>query len=270
MILEKTVELIREIYKNHEIEPPKVSKVVIGLGYTGVEVSAYDLEPILGLTSTLPSIVNSADCSKIKFAGNLTNKKLFELLEWSYLAPSLEKIIGIATLNAVSQHILRIKNSYSKLQGDLLYYLKINQDTSITIIGLMKPFIRKLVKKTRKITLVEDTISVPQEFKEFNFRTNIDELEKEEIFTDILFCTGTSLINNTLEQILNLFRKKARKTIVMGPSVGLLPDILFDYGVSIVGGMEITNSEETLKILQEGGGTKLFKKFGKKYNLIKI
>jgi len=134
----------------------------------------------------------------------------------------------------------------------------------------MKPFIRKLIKKTRDITLVEDTITVPQEFREFNFRTNIDELEKEEISTDILICTGTSLINNTIEQILNLFKKKTQKTVVMGPSVGMLPDILFDYGVDIVGGMEITNSEETLKILQEGGGTKLFKKFGKKYNLIKI
>lgn len=270
MILEKTVDLVKQIYKANEIIPPKITKVVIGLGYTGVEVSAYDLEPILGLASTLASVINSVDCSKINFAGKLTNKKLLELLEWSYLAPSLEKIIGIATLNAVSQHILRIKNPYSKLTGDPLDFLKINRDTSITIIGLMKPFIRKLIKKTRDITLVEDTITVPQEFREFNFRTNIDELEKEEISTDILICTGTSLINNTIEQILNLFKKKTQKTVVMGPSVGMLPDILFDYGVDIVGGMEITNSEETLKILQEGGGTKLFKKFGKKYNLIKI
>lgn len=269
MILEKTVELIKQIYKVHEIIPPKVTKVVIGLGYTGVEVSAYEIEPILGLASTLPSVVNTADCSKIKFAGKLTNKKLLELLEWSYLAPSLKKIIGIATLNAVSQHILRINNVYSKLKGDPLDCLEINQDTSITIIGLMKPFIRKLVKKTRKITLVEDTISAPKEFSEFIFLTNIDELEKEEISTDILFCTGTSLINNTIEKILNLFRKKTRKIIIMGPSVGMLPDVLFNHGVDIVGGMEITNSEETLKILQEGGGTKLFKKFGEKYNLIK-
>lgn len=270
MILEKTVEFIKQIYKIHEIVPPKISKVVIGLGYTGVEVSAYTLEPILGLASTLPSVINSVNCSKIKFAGNLINKKLLELLEWSYLTPSLKKIIGIATVNAVSQHILRIKNPYSKLIGDPFDFLEINQDTSITIIGLMKPLIQKLRKKTVNITLVEDTISTPKEFSEFNFRTNIDELEKEEISTDILFCTGTSLINNTIEKILNLFKNKARKTIVMGPSVGLLPDILFDYGVDIVGGMEITNSEETLKILQEGGGTKLFKKFGKKYNLIKI
>ncbi|MFW9875435.1 MAG: Rossmann-like domain-containing protein [Candidatus Thorarchaeota archaeon] len=37
----------------------------------------------------------------------------------------------------------------------------------------------------------------------------------------------------------------------------------------MVGGMEIIDSKATLRILQEGGGTKIFKKFGKKYNLIK-
>ncbi|MFW9942577.1 MAG: Rossmann-like domain-containing protein [Candidatus Thorarchaeota archaeon] len=269
MILEKTVELVKQIYKDHEIIPPKISKVVIGLGYTGVEISLDDVEPILGLASTLPSVINNVDCSKIKFAGNLTNKKLLELAEWSYLEPSLEKIIGIAALNAVSQHILRLENHYSKLKGDPLNFLEINQDTNITIIGLMKPFIRKLIKKTRDITLVEDTLRVPKEFQEFKFLTAINEFKKDEISTDILFCTGTSLINNTFEQILKLFRKKTKKIIVMGPSVGILPDILFNHGVDIVGGMEITNSEEVLKILQEGGGTQIFKKYGKKYNLIK-
>ncbi|MFX1374218.1 MAG: Rossmann-like domain-containing protein [Promethearchaeota archaeon] len=269
MILEKTVEIIKQIYNTQEIIPPKINKVVIGLGYTGVEVSDVDLTPILGLASTLPSVLNNTDCSKISFAGNLASMKLLELVEWSCLIPSIEKIIGIATLNAVSQHILRIKNPYSKLNGDPINYLEINQDTKITIIGLMKPIIRKLSKKTKNITLIEDSMSIPQEFSKYYFRKNIGELEKEEISTDILFCTGTSLINNTLEDILNLYRSNAKKIIVMGPSIGLLPNILFDSGVDIVGGMEIIAPEATMRIIQEGGGTKLFKKYGKKYNLIK-
>ncbi|MFW9880037.1 MAG: Rossmann-like domain-containing protein [Candidatus Thorarchaeota archaeon] len=268
MILEKTVEFVNKFYKDHEIDQPEITKVIIGLGYTGVQVSAYGYKPFVGLASTLPNIINKTDCSKIKFAGSLTNKPLSELLKWSYNPPSLKKIIGLATLNGISQYILNITSPYRKVMGDILEYIDIKEDTNITIIGLMKPLIRKLRKITRNLTLVEDTISIPQEFKDFKFRTNIDELEEGEIYTDILFCTGTSLINNTIEKILNLFRNKTQQTIVIGPSVGLLPDILFDSGVDIVGGMEITDSEATLKILQEGGGTKIFKKFGKKYNLI--
>ena len=110
VILEKTVELVIQIYRYRKIFPPKVTKAVIGLGYTGVEIQAYAYNPFLGLAYTLPSVIEKTNCSKINFAGTLTEKKLIDLLQWAYKAPSLEKIICIATLNAVSQHILEIIN----------------------------------------------------------------------------------------------------------------------------------------------------------------
>jgi len=269
MILEKTVDLAKQIYKIHKIIPPKITKVVIGLGYTGVEVTAYAYEPFLGLASTLSSIINRTDCSKIDFAGNLTEIPLRKVLNWSFGPPSIKKIIGIAALNGVSQHILRILNPYKNIEFTLLDFMEIDRDTKVIFIGLIKPLIRKVSKITQAITLIEDNIPIPSEFKCFKSKQGINQLETEDISTDILFCTGTTLINDTLEKILELFKNQARKIIVIGPSVSMIPDILFDYGVNVVGGMEIFDSETTLKVLQEGGGTKLFKKYGKKYNLIK-
>ena len=98
---------------------------------------------------------------------------------------------------------------------------------------------------------------------------NIEKLKDEELYTDILICTGTALINNTIELILEKFKNRARKIILIGPTASMIPDILFDYGVDIVAGMKILNSDATIRVLQEGGGTKLFRKYGKKYNLIK-
>ena len=155
------------------------------------------------------------------------------------------------------------------MKGDLINQLKIKKDTSITVIGLMKPLIRKLSKNTKIITLIEDIIPISPEFNQFRIKKYIEELDPQDLFPDILICTGTVLINNTIEKILNLFRKKARKIILIGPSASMIPDILFEKGVDIVGGMEIVDSEATLRVLQEGGGTKLFKQYGKKYNLIK-
>ena len=269
MILEKTVELVSQIYKIHKIIPPKVTQVVIGLGYTGVEVSAYAYEPFLGLASTLQSIIQNVDCTKINFAGKLTDKPLKELLSWSYKTPSLEKIIGIATLNGVSQHILKIINPYTTLKKNLLEFLEVENDTKVTFIGLIKPLIRKIRKKTQLITLVEDTLLISSEFKNFKCRHNIEQLEYDELSTDILFCTGTSLINNTLEDILEKFKRKAQKIVLIGPTASMIPDILFDYGVDIVGGLNIANTKSTFQIIQEGGGTKIFKQYGTKYNLIK-
>jgi len=269
MILEKTVELVKQTYISHNIEPPKISKVVVGLGYTGVEISVYGYTPFLGLASTLSSVVSITDCTKIEFAGSLTNRTLIELMNWSYEPPGIKKIVGIAALNGASQYLLKLTKSYTKLKGDLIDQLEIKRDTTFTVIGLMKPLVRKLSKYTKSITLVEDVISISPEFNQFNFKNNVEQLDEDDLFTDILICTGTILINNTIEKILELFRNKAQKIILIGPSAGMIPDVLFDNGIDIVGGMEIVNSEATLRILQEGGGTKLFKQYGKKYNLIK-
>ena len=151
----------------------------------------------------------------------------------------------------------------------MLDFIEIEENTSVTFIGLIKPLIRKVSKITQAITLIEDNIPIPAEFERSKSKKSINQLDPEEISTEILFCTGTTLINDTLEKILDLYKNRAQKIIIIGPSVSLIPDILFDYGVNIVGGMEIIDSETTLKVLQEGGGTRLFKKYGKKYNLIK-
>ncbi|MHA2009327.1 MAG: Rossmann-like domain-containing protein [Promethearchaeota archaeon] len=269
MILEQTVDLIHETYDILKVTPPKVTKVVIGLGYTGVEVISNNHERFLGLTSTLPSVINITDCSKIEFAGNLTSKSVRELMEWSFNPPSIKKIIGLATINGISQHLLKIRNNYTRVNGELVKYLKINKVTAVTVIGFMKPLIRKLKKYTDSITIIEDVILNSEEFQKFTFKKNIEELKGKEFSPNILFCTGTVIINNTIERILEVFRRRAQKIIIIGPSASILPDILFKNGVDVVGGMSVHDIESTLRVLQEGGGTKLFKLYGKKYNLIK-
>ena len=269
MILEKTVDLIRSIYRYHRIIPPKINRVVVGLGYTGVEIFALSFDPFLGLAYTLPNVIKNFNCSKIDFAGSLTEKKIEEILGWAYAAPSLKKIIGIATLNALSQHILEILNPYKMLKVDLIEYLKINKDTKVTFIGQIKPLIQKISKITKSITIIENAILESSSFKEFKIKSNINQLEEKDFITDILFCTGTTLINNTMENILQGFKRKAKHIIVIGPTASMIPDIMFDFGVHIVGGMKILNADATLKILQEGGGTKIFKQYGMKYWLIK-
>jgi uncharacterized protein (DUF4213/DUF364 family) len=274
MIIEKTVELVKEIYKYHKITLPKVTKVVIGLGYTGVEVTAYSYKPFLGLAYTLPNIINSVDCSKIIFAGNLTTKPLIELLQWAYEPPNLKKIIGIATLNAISQHIFELAkdndwgNPYIKIKSNLIDSLKINNNSKVIFIGLIKPLIQEVAKLTKNIIIIEDNPLKREAFEKIPIKKNAKQLGEDEIKTDILFCTGTSLINDSIEEILEIFKKRVNSILLIGPSASLLPDILFENGVSIVGGIKIFDSEATLRILQEGGGTKLFKRYGKKYNLI--
>jgi len=269
MILEKTVELVKQIYKYHKILAPRITQVVIGLGYTGVEISAYCYEPFLGLAQTLPQVINGTDCSKIKFAGDLTEKTVTELLEWTTKPPSLEKIIGIATLNAVSQHILEIINPYNEIKKDLIRFLKINKQSKIIFIGFIEPMIKRIKKLTDFITIIDDNPFINQSSDRCLIKKNINELKEHELSVDVLFCSGTSLINNTLEDILSLFKRNANYIALIGPTVSFIPDILFDSGVDIVGGLKVNDSKSVLKVLQEGGGMKAFKQHCRKFNFIK-
>jgi len=269
MILEKTIELVKQIYKYHKILAPRITQVVIGLGYTGVEVSAYCYEPFLGLAQTLPQIINGTDCSKIKFAGDLTEKTVQELLEWTTKPPSLEKIIGIATLNAMSQHILEIINPYNEIKEDLIEFLNIKKQSKIVFIGFIEPMIKRVNKLTDSITIVDDNPFINQFSGNYLIKKNINELKESELSVDVLFCSGTSLINNSLVDILSLFKRKANYIALIGPTVSFIPDILFDSGVDIVGGLKVNSSKLVLKILQEGGGMKAFKQHCGKFNFIK-
>ena len=68
----------------------------------------------------------------------------------------------------------------------------------------------------------------------------------------MLLITGTTLINDTLEELLRLAKPTARVTMV-GPTVSLLPDAFLRRGADILGTVRITAPDEFLETLAEGG-----------------
>jgi len=262
MILEKTVELVYQIFNYHKILPPRVNQIVIGQRYSGVEVFPFAYDPMVGLAYTFPGFKSGFDKNIIK------TKDLNELLSWSYEKPSIKKTLGIATLNAVSQHILQIKNPYHKIKGDISDHLNINKDTKITFIGSIRPMIKTFNHTTSNIIVVDHDFGKLSGFEHLTILDDVNQLEPEELSTDILFCTGSSLINDTFEGILDIYRHKAGKIILIGPTSSMLPDLFFDNGVNMVSGMKIFDSSAALRVIGEGKGTRVFKQYGKKYNLI--
>jgi uncharacterized protein (DUF4213/DUF364 family) len=129
--------------------------------------------------------------------------------------------------------------------------------------------IKELKEITEKIMIVADNISNPILYENFKVVKDMRKLSNEFLNPDVLFCTDSFLINDTAEEILSQFRRSSIKIIALGPTASMIPDILFDYGVDIVAGMKILKSDATINVVQGGGGTDLFKKYGVTYNLIK-
>ena len=66
---------------------------------------------------------------------------------------------------------------------------------------------------------------------------------------DVVGLTGTSFINHTAEKLLKLCQRSF--VVVVGPTSPLSP-VLFDYGVDVIAGAEVVDSEKVIRYLSEG------------------
>lgn len=57
---------------------------------------------------------------------------------------------------------------------------------------------------------------------------------------DVVLITGTTLLNDTLENLLTLCHPNARVVVVVGPTAGLYPDAFLRRGVDVLDGVRVT------------------------------
>jgi uncharacterized protein (DUF4213/DUF364 family) len=86
--------------------------------------------------------------------------------------------------------------------------------------------------------------------------------------SDIVIITGLTLVNNTLDGLLETVKPEAQ-IIVTGPSSSFIPDILFQHHVKIVGSVSISNPEKMFQVVSEGGaGYHLFEYCAEKITIL--
>jgi uncharacterized protein (DUF4213/DUF364 family) len=121
----------------------------------------------------------------------------------------------------------------------------------VVVVGAFVPFLREL-KRRRQPFLVLEQDPATLKPEELPFFRPADQAKDVVPSADVLLITGTTLINDTLEELLQLAKPTARVTMV-GPTVSLLPDAFLRRGVDILGTVRITEPDEFLEKLAEGG-----------------
>lgn len=103
------------------------------------------------------------------------------------------------------------------------------------------PWIPKLRKLVRKLWVLEQR---PQ-------AGDLPAEAAEEILpqADVVGITGTSLINHTVEKLLEL--SKGSFIVMVGPTSPLSP-VLFDWGIDIISGTKVIEPEKTIRSISEG------------------
>jgi uncharacterized protein len=155
--------------------------------------------------------------------------------------------LGIAAINSlVSADAIK----YSGIDGlDLVY--EVGKGKNISVIGHF-PYLDRLSTVARNLWIIEKHPQ-PGDITEEGGK---DVLPR----SDIVVISGTTLINHTLEGILDICKKESVR-MLLGPSTPMTP-VLFDYGIDILSGSTVTDKTRVLKSVSEGASFMRLKKAG--------
>jgi uncharacterized protein len=253
-ILSETTAAIHSILGS-ELDKITIERVVIGLFFTGVKLS----NGFAGTSATPIKAIPEAVCCPsstmaMPFPGKMRGRRAAELVAEASSQHGIRRAVGIAAVNALADCCWqRRPNPDVELrQGvDAFDATDIRPGDTVVVVGAFVPFLKELKRRGHSFLVLEQDPATlkPDELPFFRPAEQAAQILPE---GDVVLITGSTLVNNTLEQLLAVTRQEARVTIV-GPTVGMLPDAFLDRGADVLGCVRITEPDAFLDLLAEGG-----------------
>jgi len=266
MIIEQTYSLLKKKYKDR-FENLIVSDIRIGIYLTAVILSDGSIGTAATLIPDHPFCKKSnrdfGDLSPLKIKG----QRVVAILESRKNSPVIASI-KTSVLSAISSKIIASGNYNIVENCDPIELIDLNSAGTITIVGAFQSYIRKISQTEKKLYVLEmNENALPPEQKKYFIPS--EEYQKILPDSDIVFITGQTLVNGTIDNLLKAISPKA-KVIVTGPSGNILPDILFQNKISIIGAIRITDPDKLFSIVSEGGaGFHLFEYCARKICILR-
>lgn len=249
MIIEKTYNLLRTGYSG-KFESLSIADVRIGLHLVAVQLSDGSIGTAAALEEDHPFSSKEerdfGEFTPLKIRGQKISE-LFEYTKTSKIISSLKT----ACLSAISTGIIS-SGKYKVIEHcDPVDLIDLNQEKTITIVGAFQSYISKISQTSNRLHVLEFNESAlkPEQRKYFvpakEYMTVIPR-------SDIVIITGQTLVNNTIDDLLNVV-SKGTTVIVTGPSGNIIPDVLFENKVNIIGAVRIIRPELVFDIVSEAG-----------------
>jgi uncharacterized protein (DUF4213/DUF364 family) len=251
----ESLEILKKKLSDKDL--PKIKDVIIGRKYLAVLLEGY-----LG-TGYAPRRPTPT-CTVFNKAGKLQQEPTVQLAEYVSSEDVLERAIGVACLNALTQFLIdEYKEEYYYYTNyDVLKYIPVSKDSVVGMVGRIGPFINFLNNNSRELIIIDDNPAIPKGKTELGYTISRSIESLEEV--DILVMTGSTVIEHSLEGPLNA-AKNANFKIVVGPTASWIPDKAFELGLNGVCGMKFKEPEKAFRTIMQGGGTILFAKYAEKY-----
>ncbi len=232
-----------------------VERVVVGLFFTGVKLSGgaggVCYTPIKAIPRAVccPSSAGRA-FDPVGLAGTPVGRILPALGS----DEPIKTAVAVACLNALTASCwnagafggVRVETG-----RDAQDAVRMPPGTSVAVVGAFVPTLRALKQRGGTWWVVEQDPRTlrPDELEHFVPAGEADAVLGR---ADVLVVTGVTLLNRTLEGILDRARSDA-EIAVMGPTASLVPEPLFRRGVRVVGGVWVRRPDQLLDVLAAGG-----------------
>jgi uncharacterized protein len=158
----------------------------------------------------------------------------------------VKAMIGLAAINAVCQHVMREIDFTVDSATDSLGLLSVSAGDRVGMVGLFSPLVQTIKKTGAKLVVIEKNERLIERFPHLPVTLDVTELSR----CNKILCTGATLLNSTLDDILAHCSPGAFISII-GPTAGYFPDPLFARGVDVVGGRVVKDGALLLQLLAE-------------------
>ena len=158
----------------------------------------------------------------------------------------LREMISLAAINAICQHVMRVTGAEIDHATDSLGLLSVEAGDKIGMVGFFFALVKTIKKAGADLVVVEKKKDLLDKYPDLPITLDPSEL----ISCNKVLCTSTTILNNSLDNILSHCAPDAFVSII-GPTAGYFPDPLFARGVDVVGGRIIKDGPQFLDLLAE-------------------
>lgn len=255
-VLTETVRALSSIL-GEEMNTLVVERAVVGQFFTAVKLNNGSTG---ACHSPAKALITSECCASLPksvlLAGHLKGRPVGEFLAdlWEDLGNC--RALGIAVINALAETAWRRRPApgWKMITGvDALKAAGLRPEEKMVMVGAFVSYIRALKTHHEKLAVLELT-TAPFLPDELRFYIAADKAPEVVPTADVLLMTGSTIVNDTMDDLLALARPDAR-VMVVGPSTPMLPDVLAAKGADLLATIRINDGDRFLDVLAEGGGT---------------
>jgi hypothetical protein len=230
----------------------RVQRAQIGLIYCAVQLDSGST----GVGFTFPAERSGQPCGAgLSGQGNLAGRNADQLIEQLASEELVSSALGMAAANAVVADSLTDPHA---LGGDILDHLDIREGDRICMVGCFLPVLERLGDLGVQVNTVDQVAKPGAEPAE-----RVEQLLPA---SQVAIITGTSIINNTIDDLLRL-AAGCREVAILGPSTPLLAEAFRGLAVHCLSGIRVDDPDAVFRIIGEGGGFRFFKDHTTKLNI---